>query len=216
EVDAASGLRINMNKSKLMGIYVDGDIVDQVDLKVECVTLKSPFSYIGSKLGGLMSRIHSWNETVDCMVDRLSKWKMKTLSIGGVTTHGIYSMPFFNGVDIGDKKPTGVKWKNALTSKEKGGLGVSPLYALNRALMFKWVCRFFSQSSTLWARTIKAIHGEDGNIRKKIKATYSSIWLDIDHELEVIKKHGISIVNCIQKKLGNGGEYIFLGGYLAR
>ncbi|GJZ29560.1 RNA-directed DNA polymerase, eukaryota [Tanacetum coccineum] len=78
----ASGLRFNMNKSKLMGIYVDGDIVDQAALKVECVTLKSPFSYLGSKLGGLMSRIHSWNETVDCMVDRLSKWKMKTLSIG--------------------------------------------------------------------------------------------------------------------------------------
>ncbi|GJU48215.1 RNA-directed DNA polymerase, eukaryota, reverse transcriptase zinc-binding domain protein, partial [Tanacetum coccineum] len=32
----------------------------------------------------------------------------------------------------------------------------------------------------------------------------SSIWLDIDHELEVIKKHGINAVNCIQKKLGNG------------
>ncbi|GKB24320.1 RNA-directed DNA polymerase, eukaryota, reverse transcriptase zinc-binding domain protein [Tanacetum coccineum] len=144
----AFGLRINMNKSKLIGIYVDG-----------------------SKVGGLMSRIHSWNETVDCMVARLSKWKMKTLSIGGVTTHGIYSMSFFNGVDIGDKKPIWVKWKNALTSKEKGGL---------------------------------AIHGEDGKIGKKIKATYPSIWLDIVHELEVIKKHGINAVNCIQKKLGNG------------
>ncbi|GKE39878.1 hypothetical protein Tco_1463283 [Tanacetum coccineum] len=62
----------------------------------------------------------------------------------------------------------------------------------------------FSRSSTLWARTIKAIHGEDGKIGKNIKATYPSIWLDIVHELEVIKKHGINVVNCIQKKLGNG------------
>ncbi|GJR58557.1 hypothetical protein Tco_1500719 [Tanacetum coccineum] len=33
-----------------------------------------------------MSRIKSWDEIVDKMVDRLSKWKMKTLSIGGRLT----------------------------------------------------------------------------------------------------------------------------------
>ncbi|GKB14500.1 RNA-directed DNA polymerase, eukaryota, reverse transcriptase zinc-binding domain protein [Tanacetum coccineum] len=62
------------------------------------------------------------------------------------------------------KKPIWVKWKSILTSKEKGGLGVSSLYALNRALMFKWVWRFFTQGSSLWARVIKAIHGVDGKI----------------------------------------------------
>ncbi|GJU45554.1 RNA-directed DNA polymerase, eukaryota, reverse transcriptase zinc-binding domain protein [Tanacetum coccineum] len=30
-----------------------------------------------------MSRIQSWNETVESMANRLSRWKMKTLSIGG-------------------------------------------------------------------------------------------------------------------------------------
>ncbi|GJU99142.1 RNA-directed DNA polymerase, eukaryota [Tanacetum coccineum] len=36
----------------------------------------------GSKMGGHMSRIQSWNETIEAMASRLSKWKMKTLSIG--------------------------------------------------------------------------------------------------------------------------------------
>nr|GEV28661.1 RNA-directed DNA polymerase, eukaryota [Tanacetum cinerariifolium] len=36
--------------------------------------------------------------------------------------------------------------------EEKGGLGVSSLFALNRALMFKWVWRFFNQSDSLWVR----------------------------------------------------------------
>nr|GFC62524.1 RNA-directed DNA polymerase, eukaryota, reverse transcriptase zinc-binding domain protein [Tanacetum cinerariifolium] len=36
-------------------------------------------------------------------------------------------------------KASWVKWKSVLASKEKGGLGVSSLYALNRALMMKWV-----------------------------------------------------------------------------
>ncbi|GJY05395.1 RNA-directed DNA polymerase, eukaryota, partial [Tanacetum coccineum] len=35
-----------------------------------------------SKVEGNMSWIKSWDEIVDKMVDRLSKWKMKTLSIG--------------------------------------------------------------------------------------------------------------------------------------
>nr|GEZ13050.1 RNA-directed DNA polymerase, eukaryota, reverse transcriptase zinc-binding domain protein [Tanacetum cinerariifolium] len=31
--------------------------------KIVCVTLKTPFSYLRSKVGGLMSRVQSWNET---------------------------------------------------------------------------------------------------------------------------------------------------------
>nr|GEZ06280.1 RNA-directed DNA polymerase, eukaryota, reverse transcriptase zinc-binding domain protein [Tanacetum cinerariifolium] len=36
----------------------------------------------GSKVGGIMSRIQSWNEIVDKLSTCLSKWKMKNLSIG--------------------------------------------------------------------------------------------------------------------------------------
>ena len=52
-----------------MGISVDADKVDQAARKIGCVTLKTPFIYLGSKVGGLMSRVQSWNETVggyDC------------------------------------------------------------------------------------------------------------------------------------------------------
>ncbi|GJZ98267.1 RNA-directed DNA polymerase, eukaryota, reverse transcriptase zinc-binding domain protein [Tanacetum coccineum] len=184
-----SGLRINMSKSKLIGVYVNDDLVEQAALKIRCATLKMPFSYLGSKVGGLMSRIQSWNEIVDRVASRLSKWKMKTLSI--------------------DKKPIWVKWKSVLASKEKSGLGVSSLYALNRALLFKWVWRFFTQYSSLWARVIKAIHGTDGKIGKSTKSIYPSVWLDIVHEVEKLKGHGIDLVSCIQKKLGNGANTYF-------
>ncbi|GJX98280.1 RNA-directed DNA polymerase, eukaryota [Tanacetum coccineum] len=52
----ASGLRINMSKSKLMGISVDVEKVVQAAKMIGC--------------------------TVEGMVTRLSKWKMKTLSVG--------------------------------------------------------------------------------------------------------------------------------------
>ncbi|GJV63533.1 RNA-directed DNA polymerase, eukaryota, reverse transcriptase zinc-binding domain protein [Tanacetum coccineum] len=162
-----------------MGHWSDSniDIIVQAAAKIGCATLEAPFSYLGSKVGGLMSRIQSWNEIVNNLVARLSNWKMKTLSIGDRLTllksvlgsmpiyhMSLFKVPmkvlqrmesirchFFNGVDHNGKKPIWVKWCKVLASKEKGGLGVSSFYALNRALLFKWVWRFRTQRSSLWA-----------------------------------------------------------------
>ncbi|GJS18058.1 RNA-directed DNA polymerase, eukaryota [Tanacetum coccineum] len=56
-------------------------------------------------------------------------------------------------------KASWVKWNKVLTPKDKGGLGVSSLFALNRGLMLKWVWRFYSQKCSLWTKVIKAIYG---------------------------------------------------------
>nr|GEW14145.1 RNA-directed DNA polymerase, eukaryota, reverse transcriptase zinc-binding domain protein [Tanacetum cinerariifolium] len=111
---------------------------------------------------------------------------------------------FFNGADINSKKPSWVRWKNVTASKDTGGFGVSSLFALNRALMFKWVWRFISQNLSLWASVIKALHGEDGKIGKKIKTSYPSILLSIIHEVELLKSQGIDLPSFIIPKLGNG------------
>ncbi|GJZ71116.1 RNA-directed DNA polymerase, eukaryota, reverse transcriptase zinc-binding domain protein [Tanacetum coccineum] len=55
----ASGLRINMAKSKLMGISVDAVKVEQAAAKIGCVTLKTPFINLGACVGGLMSQLQS-------------------------------------------------------------------------------------------------------------------------------------------------------------
>ncbi|GJU16143.1 RNA-directed DNA polymerase, eukaryota [Tanacetum coccineum] len=162
----ALGLQINMCKSKIMSVGVEEDKVKRATSKLGCLILKPPLSYLGLKVGGLMSRVQAWDEMVDQVTARLSKWKMKTLSIGG------------------SKKSSWVKWTNVLASKDKGGLGVSSLYALNRGLMFKWVWRFFTQNTSLWAKVIKAIHGEDGKV-------------------------GIDLLKSIDYKLGNGEQTIF-------
>nr|GEX90209.1 RNA-directed DNA polymerase, eukaryota, reverse transcriptase zinc-binding domain protein [Tanacetum cinerariifolium] len=166
----ASGLMINMNKSNLMGIFVDSNKVKHATAKIGCLVLKTPFNNLGSRVGDLMSRIQSWHDVTEGMHTRLSKWKLKTLSIGGRLTllkfvlvaipiyhMSIFKVPmkvlqnmesiharFFNGVDVNSKKPSWVRWKSVLAAKDVGGLGVSSLFALNRALMFKWVWRFFS------------------------------------------------------------------------
>ncbi|GKE77645.1 hypothetical protein Tco_1543765, partial [Tanacetum coccineum] len=184
------GLSINLSKSKLLGVVVSEDRVVQAANRIGCGVLKAPFAYLGSKVRGNMSRIKSWDEIVDKMVDRLSKWKMKTLSIGAnesPSTHGINSKLVFSGVDLNSKKSIWVKWSKVLCSKEKGGLGVSSLYALNRALMCKWVWRFTTQKNLLWTRVIKAIHGEDGKNGSGFKVGYKSIWRSILQEVETLK-----------------------------
>nr|GEV25673.1 RNA-directed DNA polymerase, eukaryota, reverse transcriptase zinc-binding domain protein [Tanacetum cinerariifolium] len=186
----ASGLRINMSKSELMGIVMDVDRVEQATLKIS-----------------------------------LSKWKMKILSIGGRLTllklvlgsipiyhMSIFKVPMkvlhrmesirrhlFNGMDLGSKKSIWVKWNNVLASKEKGGLGVSSLYALNRVLMFKWIWWFTTHKSLLWARVIKAIHGDDWKIGRNSKSGHISIWREIVQEMVVFKKQGTDICTFMHK-----------------
>ncbi|GJW13871.1 RNA-directed DNA polymerase, eukaryota, reverse transcriptase zinc-binding domain protein [Tanacetum coccineum] len=158
-----SGLRINMNISKIMVISVANNVVDEAANNIGCTTLTAPFSYLGSNVGDFMSRTRAWDDILNKLSTRLSKWKMKALSIGGRLTllksvqgsmpiyhMSLFKVPvkvlqkmesirchFFNGVDQNGKRPIWVKWNNVLAPKQKGGLGVLSLYSLNRALYLK-------------------------------------------------------------------------------
>nr|GFB31536.1 RNA-directed DNA polymerase, eukaryota, reverse transcriptase zinc-binding domain protein [Tanacetum cinerariifolium] len=201
----ASGLRINMHKSQLMGISVDANLVKQAASKIGCMVLKTPFKYLGSRVGDLTSRIQSWSEIIEGMEARLSRWKLKTLSIGGRLTLiksvlgaiNIYHMSMF-------KVLMQVRWKSVMASKDVGGLGVSSLFALNRALMFKSVWRFISQKNSLWAWVISALHGDAGKISKQITSTYPSTWLTIVQQVEALKMQGLDLLSFTNPKLGNG------------
>nr|GEV60564.1 RNA-directed DNA polymerase, eukaryota [Tanacetum cinerariifolium] len=149
-----------MSKSKIIGVLVDREKIRCAAAKLECLILKLPFSYLGTQVGGTMSRVQAWNDVVDKVQTRLSKWKLNTLSIGGRLTllksvlgsiplfhMSIFRVPlgvlrmlestrshFFNGHVPKSKKASWVKWNNVMASKEKGGLGVASLYALNRGM----------------------------------------------------------------------------------
>ncbi|GJQ94396.1 RNA-directed DNA polymerase, eukaryota [Tanacetum coccineum] len=154
----ASGLKINLSKSKLSGIGVSKREVDEAAAIVGCSTLSFPFQYLGVKIGAPMSRIKSWNEVIEKVSSRLSKWKIQTLSSGGRLTliksvlnalplyyMSLFKAPkavlkaleslrsnFFNGASKEDRKMVLVRWDKIMASKSKGGLGVSSLFASNR------------------------------------------------------------------------------------
>ncbi|GJU14907.1 RNA-directed DNA polymerase, eukaryota [Tanacetum coccineum] len=160
----ASGLRINIHKSKIMDISMSNDKVTQAAAKVGCALFKTPFWCLRTNVGGAMSRIKSWEEI----------------------------------------KPIWIKWKKVLASIDKGGLGISSFYALNSALLFKWIWRFYTQDSYLWAKVIKGIHSEDGKIGKAMYNLHSSTWLDIVKEIDSLNQQGMNFVGYIHKKMGNG------------
>ncbi|GKD43104.1 hypothetical protein Tco_1267749 [Tanacetum coccineum] len=87
--------------------------------------------------------------------------------------------------------------------KKEGGLGVSSFYALNRALLFKWVWRFCKQQSAFWTKIIKGIHGEDGKIGKHVRSHRLSLWLDIFKEVQHIQRQGTDLMGFIHRKMGN-------------
>ncbi|GKD54660.1 RNA-directed DNA polymerase, eukaryota, reverse transcriptase zinc-binding domain protein, partial [Tanacetum coccineum] len=176
----ASGLCININKSKLMRISVANVHVDQAAAKIGCVTLKAHFSYLGSKVCGLMRQIN--DSKVGLRFNAHLSYVIIQSPHEGSSKNGIYSLSFFNGVDHNGMKPIWVKWSKVLASKEKGDLGVSSFYGLNIALLFKWVWRFRTQISSLWARVIKGIRGEDGKLGKNVKHSHPSIWLDCSRD----------------------------------
>ncbi|GJZ34170.1 RNA-directed DNA polymerase, eukaryota, reverse transcriptase zinc-binding domain protein, partial [Tanacetum coccineum] len=102
-----------------------------------------------------------------------------------------------------------VNWKSVLSSKDNGGLGVSSLYALNRALLFKWIWRFHTQDSSLWVKVIKAIYGTDGNMDRLGNIGYKSCWLNIVQEVNILKTKGIDLRSHMCFKLGNGEKARF-------
>ncbi|GJV59040.1 RNA-directed DNA polymerase, eukaryota [Tanacetum coccineum] len=181
----ASGLKINIAKSQVLGVGVSQNVVVQAANRIGCAVLNTPFRYLGVTVGECMSRKSAWVGLVNKLQARLSKWKVKTLSIGGRLTllksvlgaspiyyMSIFKVPkgvlktmesirskFFNGVDSSDRKISWVAWDNVLASKLNGGLGVSSFFALNRALLLKWVWRFISGDGSLWCKVIQAIYG---------------------------------------------------------
>ncbi|GKB77897.1 RNA-directed DNA polymerase, eukaryota, reverse transcriptase zinc-binding domain protein [Tanacetum coccineum] len=207
----ASRLKINLHKSKLMGIGVHSEEVEKAARYMGCATFSTPFTHLGVKVGGLLSRINSWEDFVSKVSSRLSKWKLKTLSIGDRLTliksvlssiplyqMSIFKVPkkvlntlesirrnFFNGIEGKDRKMSWISWNKVLASKKYGGLGVSSFFAFN------------------------PIYDESGSLDSPYPSSRRSPWLDIVREITILRSKGIDLLPFIRKKVGNREDTLF-------
>ena len=71
----------------------------------------------------------------------------------------------------------------------------SCFYAMNRALLFKWVWQFKTQQDALWVRVVKAIHGLHGSLDRIPPSTRSSRWIECVKSMNQLNK------NCVEVDL---------------
>nr|GEZ09621.1 RNA-directed DNA polymerase, eukaryota, reverse transcriptase zinc-binding domain protein [Tanacetum cinerariifolium] len=81
-----SRMSINIHKSHLLGIGISDVSVFEAANRIGCFVMKAPFRYLGIMVGGNMSLVKEWDESIAKLKKKLFKWKLKTLSIGGHLT----------------------------------------------------------------------------------------------------------------------------------
>ncbi|GJR00332.1 RNA-directed DNA polymerase, eukaryota [Tanacetum coccineum] len=235
-----SGLKINLAKCRLMGVGVPiGEITEMANI-IGCEASTIPFVYLGVPVGANMTRIGSWKDLIDKFKTRLSRWKVKTLSVGGRLTllksvlgsiaiyyMSIFKTPiavikeieairnqFFLGADTDENKMTWIKWNKVMASKKDGGLGIGSLYGFNRALLFKWKWRFMAYPSAFWVLVIKSLFGHHGGMQdSEPRGNAGSIWINILKVSRELEKKNVHLDDFLKRKVGDGLETRFWDDY---
>ncbi|GJS74599.1 RNA-directed DNA polymerase, eukaryota [Tanacetum coccineum] len=186
-----AGLKINLHKSKLIGIGVPHNEVVLVADSIECLTFSMPFNFLGVKVGGIMSRCGSWDDVIGKLSSRLSNWKLKTLSIDGRFTlikSVLSSLPLYH------------------MSIFKCPMGVLKLLESIRRNFFNGVTN--SERKLALIGWKKAIYGPKGFLDNSRIPLRCSPWLDIVLEFKSLAFKGIDLFSFV-KKVGNGEDTSF-------
>lgn len=77
------GHKINLFKSKLIGVGTPFTHVSCVAYTIGCTTSDMPFFHLGVPIGHNMNHIPAWSPVLDHFQSRLLGWKAKCLSFGG-------------------------------------------------------------------------------------------------------------------------------------
>nr|GEW63719.1 RNA-directed DNA polymerase, eukaryota, reverse transcriptase zinc-binding domain protein [Tanacetum cinerariifolium] len=177
----ASGLRINMCKSKIMVVHVDGGRVNNAASKLGFLILQTRFLYLGTRVCDNMSGVIAWKGVVEKVISRLSRWKMKTLPIGGRFTllkSILGSMPIFH-MSIFKVPASVLQSLESIRSHFFNGHDPSS----NKSSWVKWSKDRQTGSRTCWNAIVK--------------------------EVKVMQNRGINVLEFIQLKVGNGDTTSF-------
>lgn len=229
--ELASGLKVNINKSKLFGISCSANEVEPVAGLLKCQVGSFPITYLGLPIGASMGRAVHWSPIVEKFKSKLSRWKASTLSFGGRVTlckavlgalgtyfFSLYKAPdkvvnelerirmkFFWGGSLDKRKITWISWKKTLGPKENGGLGIGSLKAHNLALMGKWWWKFLDSKSGLWKEVVKAIHQDHGSLFNQARPS-SGCWGTIARLKNHLAKIDVSFAELFQRSTDAAGE----------
>ncbi|KAL4296842.1 hypothetical protein GQ457_12G018520 [Hibiscus cannabinus] len=184
--ELAAGLKLNLKKTKLIGINMDKQKIDYWASLVKCQRDDFPCQYLGLPLGAKKNSLCLWDPIVDKFKTKLAGWKVKNLSFAGRVTliksvlnslpvyyMSIFPMPAavnskisslvarFLWGSMDNKSIHWIRWEDLVLPKSCGGLGLISFKTKNRALLNKWLWRFGVEKNSLWRKVINAKYGED-------------------------------------------------------
>jgi len=104
-----SGLKVNFNKSMLVGLNIEQSWLIEAASILNCKVGKVPFLYLGLPIGGDPRRLAFWDPVLKSIKSRLSGCQSRFLSFGGrlvllkyvLTSLPVYALSFF-------KAPSGI------------------------------------------------------------------------------------------------------------
>lgn len=92
-----SGLSLNPEKTSLIGINVDREVLNRGADYLGCKTEELPFKYLEVPLGGNHHKASFWDPIVDSLRAKMTKWRNLQLSKGGQLT---LALAVFNSLPI--------------------------------------------------------------------------------------------------------------------
>jgi len=101
--ESMSGLKVNFNKSLLVGMNISDSWLNEAATMLTCKVGRIPFMYLGLPIGGNLRRLQFWEPIVNRIKSRLSGWNNRFLSFGGrlillksvLTSLSVYALSFF-------------------------------------------------------------------------------------------------------------------------
>lgn len=96
--EMVSGLKVNFNKSCLMGVNVSADFLEMASNFLHWRVGSVPFMYLGLPVGANPRKLSTWEPVLDQIRLRLSTWGNKYISLGGrivLLNSVINSIPIF-------------------------------------------------------------------------------------------------------------------------
>jgi hypothetical protein len=166
---AASGLRINLGKSKIVPIGQVED-VDYLAHIVGCRLGSLLMTCLGLPLGASFKSISIWNGVLEKVERRLARWQ----TLSSIPTYYLSLFPIPVSVakrlellqwefllsGMGDEaKFHLVNWHRVCTPIKAGGLGVRNVIKFNLVLLGKWIWRFVQERKALWRSVIDVKYG---------------------------------------------------------
>ncbi|KAL7616380.1 hypothetical protein Lser_V15G02077 [Lactuca serriola] len=202
-----SGLKVNIHKSKLYGVGVIYNQVEEMVKVTGCAPGKLPFKYLGLPVAENTSRVRSWQGIIDRYKKKLASWKLKMLSIGGrsmllssvLGSLGLYFMIMFL-MSVQDL---------VIAPKDQGGVGIGSLECFNYALLQKWRWCFLTESNSLWRKVIIALHGNCSHPHFGRSSPGNGVWGRIMKSWDIMNDKDVIPYSMALRKIGDGNSTAF-------